>query len=200
MKISKTLTGAVAASLLAVSLAAPADAQRWRRHRGGSDLGEALAVMAVIGGAAAIIGAAESDRRRRAEQRYEPRYEDRYDYGDRYGYSDRSAGGTGVAADSCGAEASRQGAGAVRITGVERGAADLYWVQGVVERDDRYAEGRYDDDSAYDDDRAYDGADRLGDPAERYYDRERYARDRGITFTCEARGNGRITDFAFNRF
>ena len=97
----------------------------------------------------------------------------RYGYGNRYRYRD----GYTSAVQACGYQAQRYGRGRVQITDVDRRGGDSYRVRGIVAGGyDRY-------------DRGYD----------RRYDRDygRYDYDRGDrdSFTCLARGNGRVIDF-----
>lgn len=87
-----------------------------------------------------------------------------------YGYGDRYRYGYQTAVNSCGYEAERAGRGQVRITDVDRTGNDRYRVRGVVEA-------------------GHNG----------YYDRyDRYDRSYGESFTCTARGNGRVTNFRLN--
>lgn len=76
---SRTLVGTVAAGAMALTAAAPAQAQ-WRdrddrrdRDRGGIDVGDVIAGALIIGGIAAVAGAANRDR---------GRYDDRRGYND----------------------------------------------------------------------------------------------------------------------
>jgi hypothetical protein len=166
--ISKTMLGAGAAALAAISFAAPAEAQYRDRYRdrGGIDAGDILTGVAILGGIAAVTSAIGRDDGR---------------YG--YGYGNRYRGGYNYAVQACGQEAQRMSRGAVQITDVDRVGNDRYRVRGVVDgggygfgRGDRY--DRYD---RYD--RGYGGYNG--------YTRRGYGED----FTCTARGNGRITDF-----
>jgi hypothetical protein len=102
---------------------------------------------------------------------------DRYDYdgyGRGYNYRDRYRGGYSQAVNSCAYQAERygRGHGQVRIVDVDRRSGDRFRVRGVVE-------------SGY----GYDGYGRGYD---------RYDRGGSRTFTCTARGNGRISDFRFS--
>jgi hypothetical protein len=167
--VSKLITGAAAAALIAVGAAAPAEARHRDGYRDrGSGIGDIITGIAVLGGIAAVTNALGRDYGR---------------YGS--GYGNRYRGGYTAAVNSCAYEAERIGRGRVQITDVDRTGNDRYRVRGVVEAgydrgglgyDNRY--GRYDN--------RYDN---------RYsrYD-NRYDR-RGDDFTCYARGSGRITDF-----
>ena len=102
--ISKTILGAGAAAVAALSFAAPADAQyrRYDRDRG-VDAGDIIAGVAILGGIAAIASAVDRDGNR---------------YG--YGYRDRYRGGYNYAVQSCAQEAQRMGRGRVQILDVDR--------------------------------------------------------------------------------
>lgn len=115
--ISKTMLGAGAAAVAALSFAAPADAQyrRYDRHRG-ADAGDIITGIAILGGIAAIGSAIDRDGSR---------------YG--YGYRDRYRGGYNYAVQSCAQEAQRMGRGQVRILDVDRAGNDRYRVRGVVQ-------------------------------------------------------------------
>jgi hypothetical protein len=166
---AKFMTGAAAAALVSVSLAAPAQAQfsrydrydpYYRAHNRGSVIGDIITGIAVAGGIAAVTSALSRD-----GYRYGSR--DSYRYRD--GYRD--------AVNSCAYEAERYGRGRVRITDVDRRGYDGYRVRGVIE-------GGYD---------AYDrGYDRRWDRDYGRYDYDRRDRD---SFTCTTYGNGRIADF-----
>lgn len=136
--ISKTMLGAGAAALAAISFATPADAQ-WRgrdRHHDGIDAGDIIAGVAVIGGIAAIASAIGRDDGR---------------YG--YGYGNRYRGGYNYAVQACGQEAQRMGRGRVQITDVDRVGNDRYRVRGLVQGGyGSYGYDRYD--------RGYGGYDR----------------------------------------
>jgi hypothetical protein len=174
--ISKTMLGAGAAAVAALSFAAPAEAQYRDRYRdrGGIDAGDIITGIAVLGGIAAITSAIGRDDSR---------------YG--YGYGNRYRGGYNYAVQSCAQEAQRIGRGQVRILDVDRAGNDRYRVRGIVQAGygggyDRYDRGysRGYDSRGYDG-RGYDG---------RGYDRG-YGNEGREDFTCVARGNGRITDF-----
>jgi hypothetical protein len=165
--ISKTMLGAGAAAVAALSFAAPADAQYRRYDRGGLDTGDIVTGVAVLGGIAAIASALNRDGNR---------------YG--YGYRDRYSGGYNYAVQSCAQEAQRMGRGQVQILDVDRTGNDRYRVRGVVQGNygGGYGYNGYGRNDRYD--RGYD---------DRYYGySSRGGRD---DFTCVARGNGRITDF-----
>ena len=170
-KFSKAVAGAIGAATLTVSLAAPAEAQRYRDYYGdryygrdrGIDAGDILTGVAVIGGIAAITSAFNRDRSRYG-------YDNAYRYRDGYRY----------AVNSCAQEAERYGRGRVRITDVDRAGGDRYRVRGVVES------GGY---GGYNDRYGYGG----------YGGRDyRYDRSYGEGFSCVAYGNGRIRDFRLN--
>lgn len=128
-KFSKFLASTVAAATLIVSLAAPAEAQRYRRHydRDRVDAGDIITGVAVIGGIAAIASALSRDG-------------SRYGYHNRYRYRD----GYRYAVNSCANEADRY-RGRVRITDVDQTGGNRFRVRGVIERggyyDDRYDRG-----------------------------------------------------------
>ncbi|HEX8241131.1 MAG TPA: hypothetical protein VF574_15460 [Allosphingosinicella sp.] len=168
--ISKTMLGAGAAAVAALTFAAPAEAQyrRYDRDRG-IDAGDVLTGVAILGGIAAISSALDRDGSR---------------YG--YGYRDRYRGGYNYAVQACAQEAQRMGRGQVQILDVDRAGNDRYRVRGIVQA----GYGGYD---------RYDrGYSRGYDRYDRGYD-SRYGRGYGSygrdDFTCVARGNGRITDF-----
>jgi hypothetical protein len=128
--ISKTMLGAGAAAVAALSFAAPADAQyrRYDRHRG-ADAGDIITGIAILGGIAAIGSAVSRDGGR---------------YG--YGYRDRYRNNYNYAVQACAQEAQRMGRGQVQILDVDRAGNDRYRVRGVVQ--DNYGGGygydRYD--------------------------------------------------------
>jgi hypothetical protein len=128
--ISKTLLGAGAAAVAALSFAAPADAQyrRYDRHRG-TDAGDIITGVAVLGGIAAIASALDRDGGR---------------YG--YGYRDRYSGGYNYAVQACAQEAQRMGRGRVQILDVDRAGSDRYRVRGIVQDNygGAYGYDRYD--------------------------------------------------------
>ena len=165
--ISKTMLGAGAAAVAALTFAAPAQAQysrydRYDRGRGGIDAGDILTGVAILGGIAAVTSAIGRDDGR---------------YG--YGYGNRYRNNYNYAVQACAQEAQRMGRGQVQILDVDRTGNDRYRVRGIVQAGyggyDRYDRGYS---------RGYDSR----------YDRGygNYGRD---DFTCTARGNGRITDF-----
>jgi hypothetical protein len=182
--ISKTMLGAGAAALAAISFASPAEARdRWGRHNDGIDAGDIITGVAILGGIAAVASAVGRDNGR---------------YG--YGYGNRYRDGYSTAVDACSREASRMGRGRVQITDVDRTGNDRYRVRGVVEADYGYGGGydrgygrndRYDRGHGRND--RYDGGYGRNDRYDRDYGR--YGRDGRDDFTCYARGNGRITDF-----
>lgn len=122
--ISKTMLGAGAAALAAISFAAPAEAQYRDRYRDrGVDVGDIISGVAVIGGIAAIASAIGRD-----------------------GYGNRYRGGYNYAVQACGQEAQRMSRGAVQITDVDRVGSDRYRVRGVVQASygGSYGYDRYD--------------------------------------------------------
>jgi hypothetical protein len=130
--ISKTMLGAGAAAVAAISFATPADAQyrRYDRHRG-VDAGDIISGIAVIGGIAAITSAIGRDDGR---------------YG--YGYGNRYRSNYNYAVQACANEAQRMGRGRVQITDVDRAGNDRYRVRGLVQGGygggyDRYDRGGY---------------------------------------------------------
>jgi hypothetical protein len=123
--LTKVVAGAVTAATLTVSLAAPAEAQRYRRdyyddryygRDRGIDAGDIIAGVAVLGGIAAITSALSRDYSRYG-------YQNSYRYRDGYRY----------AVNSCANQAERYGRGRVRITDVDRTGGDRFRVRGVVE-------------------------------------------------------------------
>ena len=166
--ISKTMLGAGAAAVAALTFAAPAQAQysrydRYDRGRGGIDAGDILTGVAILGGIAAVTSAIGRDDGR---------------YG--YGYGNRYRNNYNYAVQACAQEAQRMGRGQVQILDVDRTGNDRYRVRGIVQ-------------AGYGGYGAYGGGyDRYGRDDGRYYGRSSYGRD---DFTCTARGNGRITDF-----
>jgi hypothetical protein len=123
--VSKFITGAAAAAMLTVTMAAPAEAQRRYRDRDGIDAGDIITGVAVLGGIAAIASAIGNDG-------------SRYGYGSRYRYRD----GYTNAVNACGYQAERYGRGQVQITDVDRRGNDSYRVRGVINGGyDRYDRG-----------------------------------------------------------
>ncbi|HEX8224582.1 MAG TPA: hypothetical protein VF605_12260 [Allosphingosinicella sp.] len=127
--ISKTMLGAGATALAAISFATPAEAQYRDRYRDrGVDIGDIISGVAVIGGIAAVASAIGRD-----------------------GYGSRYRGGYNYAVQACGQEAQRMSRGAVQITDIDRVGNDRYRVRGVVQagygggygydRGDRYDRG-----------------------------------------------------------
>lgn len=170
--ISKTMLGAGAAAVAALSFAAPADAQyrRYDRNRG-VDAGDIITGVAILGGIAAIGSALDRDGGR---------------YG--YGYRDRYRNDYNYAVQACAQEAQRMGRGQVQIVDVDRVGSDRYRVRGVVQAGYGGGYGGYD--RGYS--RGYDSRYDRGYGSSRY---DRGGNGRGDDFTCTARGNGRITDF-----
>jgi hypothetical protein len=137
--ISKTMLGAGAAAVAALSFAAPAEAQyrRYDRDRG-IDAGDIMTGVAILGGIAAITSALSRDGSR---------------YG--YGYGDRYRTHYNYAVQACAQEAQRMARGRVQILDVDRAGNDRYRVRGVVQsgyggyggydRYDRYDRGGRDD-------------------------------------------------------
>jgi hypothetical protein len=116
--ISKTMLGAGAAAVAAISFATPADAQYRDRYRdrSGIDAGDIISGIAVIGGIAAITSAIGRDDGR---------------YG--YGYGNRYRSGYNYAVQACANEAQRMGRGRIQITDVDRVGNDRYRVRGLVQ-------------------------------------------------------------------
>lgn len=162
--VSKSVTGALAATLLATGVATPAEAQRYRGYRdrdNGISLGDVVLGTIIVGGVATAIGALGSGNRR---------YDDgRYGRSRQRGYGDDRQSSIEACAYEAEREAGRRfGAQAqVRdIDDVDR-RRDGYRVRGTVEVRSDYRYGR-------------DGYGR-GD-----------ARDGRVQFTCEAYA-GRVT-------
>jgi hypothetical protein len=138
--ISKTMLGAGAAALAAISFATPADAQwRGRDRDRGIDAGDIITGIAVIGGISAIASAIGRDDGR---------------YG--YGYGNRYRNNYNYAVQACASEAQRMGRGRVQITDVDRVGNDRYRVRGLVQGGG-YGGGYGYDRGGYD---RYDGYDR----------------------------------------
>ena len=145
--ISKTMLGAGAAALAAISFATPADAQwRGRDRHDGIDAGDIITGIAVVGGIAAITSAIGRDDGR---------------YG--YGYGNRYRNNYNYAVQACANEAQRMGRGRVQITDVDRAGNDRYRVRGLVQ-------GGYDGGYGYD--RGYGGYGRGGYGNDRGYGRD----------------------------
>jgi hypothetical protein len=121
-RISKLAVGAGAAAMLTAGVAAPVEAQAFRRpyYRHHDNAAGLIAGIAVLGGLAAI---ASAGRRDRAYASYRPYYSG--------------------AVNACGAEAQRIGRGLARVDAVERIGPDRFRVSGFVEGD-RYGYARYD--------------------------------------------------------
>lgn len=134
--ISKTMLGAGAAALAAISFAAPAEAQ-YRRYDRGIDTGDIITGVAILGGIAAITSAIGRDNGR---------------YG--YGYGNRYRSNYNYAVQACANEAQRMGRGRVQIVDVDRVGNDRYRVRGLVQG----GYGGYDRYDRYD--RGYGGYDR----------------------------------------
>jgi hypothetical protein len=170
--ITRMLTGAAVTAMLAVG-AAPAQAQyydydRYERER---------TIQNVVSGVAAVAGAVTG-----ATRGYSP-----YGYGygnygyapaygfNSFGYAPYSYGnysymaGEQAAVTACGYQAQRYGAGAVRITDVDRRSRSRFRVHGVIDN----------------------GMNGYG------YNRYGYGRD--MRFSCTARYDGRVTDFDTRR-
>ena len=202
--LAKFMTGAAAAALVSVTLAAPAQAQygrydRYDRYgRGSSVIGDIITGIAVAGGIAAVTSAISRDG-------------SLFGYGNRYRYRDDYRN----AVNSCGYEAERNGRGRVSITDIDRRGNYSYRVRGVIDADygtfgsgyggyDRYDRyGSYDRSDRYDRYDRYNRYDRY-DRYDRYGRSDGYGRYQGysnagrLAFTCTARGDGRVTDFRIN--
>ncbi len=112
---TKFLTGAAAAATLAVSAAAPAQAQSWDRRDRGVDVGDVIAGVAIVGGIAALVAALDNNNNRYAYSR------PGYGYpGAGYAYAPASRYGSAQAAvNACGREAMRLGRN-VQVTDLDR--------------------------------------------------------------------------------
>jgi len=126
--ISKTMLGAGAAAVAALSFAAPAEAQyrRYDRDRG-IDAGDIMTGVAILGGIAAITSALSRDGSR---------------YG--YGYGDRYRSHYNYAVQACAQQAQRMSRGQVQILDVDRAGNDRYRVRGVVQAGYGGSYGGYD--------------------------------------------------------
>jgi hypothetical protein len=171
-RIAKVATGAAAAALATVATAAPASAQYYGRSYGYDHRYRDRGIDAgdIIAGVAIIGGIAAITSALSRDQGY--------------GYGYRYRGGYQAAVRACGYEAERTGRGRVRITDVDRAGNDRFRVRGVVEN--AYG-GGYD---------RYDRYDRYG--RDYGYGSSYYGSSYGESFTCTARGNGRITGFRLN--
>ena len=169
--MTKILAGAAVAAMATVSAAAPAQAQyRTDRHY---DRDRGIDAGDIITGVAIIggIAAIASAIGDNDRDRYDDRRYGTYGYG--YGYGNQ-AYGERAAVDACRYQASRYGGGEVRITDVDRRNSRSYRVRGVI---DNYSGGY----------------------GNRGYGYDRYGVDR-IGFECDAREDGRITDFDTQRY
>jgi hypothetical protein len=176
--LTKYLAGAAAAAALTVTAASPAQAQ-WHDRDDDIDMGDIVTGVAVVGGIAAILGAFSRDG-------------DRYGYDNRYRYRDDYRN----AVNACSYEAERYAQGGrVSITDIDRRSNSRYRVRGVVDA----GYGNYGGTAGYDPryNRGYDPRYNRGyDRNNRRYD-NRYAQR--VEFECDARSDGRITDFDVER-
>ena len=178
-KISKILTGAAVAAMVTVGAAAPANAQYYRHYDrdDGIDLGDVITGVAVVGGIAAVAGALSNATRGAYNQGYYGNYGN-YGYGHPgygYGYNNYRYGyGEQAAVQACSYQAQRYGQGRVSITDIDRRNRRSFRVRGVI--DAGYNGGYYN---------RYDRYDRYGSR---------------IAFECDARDNGRVTDFDIDRY
>lgn len=140
--LTKTVTGALAATLLTTAVASPAEARdrrydRYDRRGNGISLGDVVLGTIAVAGAATVIGALSSGNRQYDERRYDDRR-----YGNGYGNDERAS------VDACAYEAEREagrrfGSSArVDINDVDRNR-DGIRVQGTVAVQDRYADDGY---------------------------------------------------------
>ncbi len=172
--ITRMLTGAAATAMLAVG-AAPAQAQyydydRYERER---------TIQNVVNGVAAVAGAVAGATRGYSPygygtygyNAYAPAYGGFNSYGYApYAYRNYSfMAGEQAAVTACGYQAQRYGAGAVRITDVDRRSRNRFRVHGVIDN-------------------------RLSG-----YGYNRYGYGRDMRFSCTARYDGRVTDFDTRR-
>ena len=169
MKITSTITGAVAAALLTTAVASPVEARdrRYERRGNGISLGDVVLGTIAVAGVATVAGALSSGRR------YDDRRYDDERYGRRYrttGYEGGYADDERASVEACSYEAEREAgrrfgsAGRVDIQNVDT-RRDGYSVRGTVLVDGRYA-------------------------GNRYYDRDRSGR---VAFSCAA-SYGEVTD------
>jgi hypothetical protein len=168
-RIIKLATGAAAAAVVTVGAAAPASAQYYGRTYG---YDRYYGRDRGIDAGDIISGVAILGGIAAITSAFS-RDAGRYGYGNQYRYRD----GYQNAVNSCGYEAERAGRGRVRITDVDRTGGDRFRVRGVVESG--YGGGYYD---------RYD----------RYDRNSGYNRGYGESFSCTARGSGRITNFRLN--
>jgi hypothetical protein len=171
-KIVKVLAGAATVALVTVSTATPAQA---RHNDDGIDVGEVIAGVAVVGGIAAAVGAISNATRGGYDYgTYGRGYGTYGGYGrSGYGY-DRYGYGADRAVQSCTYQAQRYGQGRVSVTDIDQRSRSRFRVRGVIDGggyDYRYGRG---------------------------YGYDRYGYDR-IAFECDARYDGRITDFDVDR-
>ena len=168
----KALTKTLTGAAVAALVTVSAAAPAQARDRWDRDDG--IDVGDVVAGVAIIggIAAIASAIGDNDRDRYDDRRYGTYGYGyGNYGYGERGA------VDACRYQAARYGRGEVRITDVDRRGSRSYRVRGVIENAGGY-------------DRGYDN---------RRYGYDRYGYDR-IGFECDAREDGRITDFDTERY
>lgn len=177
-KIGLKMTAVAAAALVTMSAATPAQAQYRdydRRDRGGINVGEVIAGIAVVGGIAAAASAIAGG------DRYNRGYNNGYGtYG--YGYDNAYGYGEGAAINACQYQAARYGRAS--ITDVDRRNNRTYRVRGVIDAgyNNGYGNGGYND-GYYN----------------RGYNRGGYGGYERRTFTCNVRDDGRVTKFNTGR-
>lgn len=144
--VSKTVIGALAATMLTTAVASPAEAQRYRRdyHRGnGISLGDVVLGTIAVAGVATVIGAVTSGNRY-GDRRYDDRYGDGR-YGNR-GYGDDQRASIDACASAAEREAGRRFGAAARVRDIDIDvdrSRNLYVVRGSVEVQNGYGRDRY---------------------------------------------------------
>jgi len=185
-RISKIMTGAATAALVTLTAAAPASAQYRdydRNYDNGIGTGDIIRGVAIAGAAAAAIGALRNVMGGGGAYGYpQGRYgypQGGYGYpqGGSYpqqgAYGNNYGYGVDYAVNTCGQQAQRYG-GRVSVTDVDRKGSRSFRVRGVI-------------------DGANNGYDR------NYGYGNRYGYNQRISFKCDAREDGRITDFDVKR-
>ena len=177
--VSKKLLATAAAGAVALTAAAPAQAQYRDYDRDdGIDAGEVIAGAVVLGGLAAVLGGIGND-----DRYYDRRYRDRnYRYDNRYRRGN-SRSAVAQCVNAAERDARRYGYRAANVTDIRDVDRTRYGykVKGRIVVDGQRGYGRYDRYSRYD---RYD----------RRYDRRDY--DRG-KFECRVEGN-RVTYLDFD--
>jgi len=115
-RVSRTFSLAAAASLVALSMAGPAEARRWGHRHHDNDVGDVIAGVAIVGGIAAIASAITQGNRERQD----------------------------AAVDTCAEEAEERGEGRVTDIGPVSKKKGYYTVEGMIDRAEGPDDGAYD--------------------------------------------------------